>query len=1492
MKAGLMVLLLFAAGLVSAAYVDFIGQDGVPTVGAIDAVTNWPGGVLPSGSVTGRIAQANNVWVGIMQDLSVRLEAGQIDAISSGLHQRGNTVLEIDTTDWATVTNLDVSGKTLTLWSQNGGTNVLSILNGRVDAGSLNMATPGKGTIHMGNGVLGVSYWETCKGAVNMLVGGAGAIEVATVNSNEGFLADCLFNFESGSAGSITLGEIEGGTSAAGTWEGLIASGNVSIDGVPTTDAASFSITNSGTSTMIQLAGVVEVADLWMPSVFSSGMVLQSGQAVPVWGEAEPGATVTVEFAGQVKTAVADSSNHWKITLDPMAVSSAPRNLIVSTTLNSQLQTLNFSNVFVGEVWLLSGQSNMGIPLLESTGGAEAAAAADYPWLRVFTQWPNQGAADEPARDVTGGRWFTCTPDNAGTLSGVGFFFARALQASLPTNTPIALINTQMGGTYAECWIDFQTLENTPSAAPFLEKAADEVVPGGTDPDGFWGTDYYRRPSALYNGKVAPLQPFSIRGVIWYQGEANSQGWLAPGYAETLTALVNSWRQQWERAELPFLIVQLPRYGVGEWNDWPAVRAAQTQVANNLSGVELAVTIDLGEENEIHPADKEPVGERLALLARANVYGETIDCSGPFFQTLEINGGDVLVEWTSSEGLFFENGVAQGFEVCGSDGVFVSADAEILSDGWIRVFSLGVPEPLGARYGWFNWGDVSLFNSQGLPAAPFRYQLPVRLKPDNTGNLYDAANWVGDVLPVETDGQVGLVDGSEMPSGGTFWVPSIVYDISLQQEGGVCVAVGDLNLRGGATNEAVSVPGKTVWTIDDSVNEPGSYTNLFVPGNLIVWSHMGGGIELNLLRGRIEAGDAFRMVANGKGILNIRDGVFRSQYFKAAGGIVNLLSGGTADVNFGQMETADRNVVFNFESGFKGAVTISKTESGAVFTTSDWQQLADAGKLTIDGVPAGLERFGVSNGGTTLQHFGALPGLAVVDGVLYKEGIPYKGVGVNYCDLFQAMINFPEHTGQTEFRTIEGLRFLGELGIPFARFWACGFWPSDWDLYFSDKEEWFSRLDLIVATAEEVGVGLIPSVFWRMSTYPELIGETRDQLANPNSDTWQFMSNYIHEVVGRYKDSPAIWGWEYGNEFNNMCDLPNWTTGLGTVIPQLGVVGPATEVNESNKFTYAIAEAAFGLFTQEVRKFDTHRFITTGNSRPRPSAWHNRMEGSWTADSYSQAKEAHSWMAPTSSIDMASFHVYPYSMEDSNGDIDYAGASGVSDILQIYREFCDDQNQAMFVGEYSSFYDGQGALPENEQVEETALLEAIVESGADLAAYWVFDRGINRAEEGTIYPDTGAYMGVLDLILEYDAKMRGEEPRSRSGIPVEWFRQAGVTPTNWQTWAEIEAQDLNGNGMTIRQEYIAGFQPLENGAAFAITDFQWLENSVPSLSWRGGTNGLMTPYVIQSTTNLLDSESWTTVGTKAREQGSNTWTGPATDDPSRCYRVLAVPEND
>ena len=753
--------------------------------------------------------------------------------------------------------------------------------------------------------------------------------------------------------------------------------------------------------------------------------------------------------------------------------------------------------------------------------------------------------------------------------------------------------------------------------------------------------------------------------------------------------------------------------------------------------------------------------------------------------------------------------------------------------------------------------------------------------PAGAGGIDDPANWPGSVFP--SGGTTGVVTAANTSS----WIGTgVLQNFALRQTGGWIDGVGAVALRGGSSGSGLV----TVYEIEDSNTDYASYTNLTASGELTLWSQYGERMELSLLSGHVET-PKLNLVSDGNGTINLRDGILHAGIWAGGNAKVNMLAAGTGSIVVDDMNGVGTGSLYlNFETGSRGSFTFGENQGATA--SGSWELAIAFGHLLVDGVvetdPSKFHIADSSPLGTTIRLFSALPGLAVVNGTLYKAGMAYRGVGINYCDLFQSMIEFPEYAGQAEYRTLEGLRFLGEQGIPFVRFWACGFWPSNWDLYFNDKEEWFSRMDLLVATAEEANVGLIPSLFWRWETYPELMNEYRDEWGNPASAVRQFMTNYVHEVVGRYKDSPAIWGWEFCNELNLGCDLPNWEAFAGTNTLgygyNLGVEGKSTEFDPRNKMTYAIAESAFNAFSQEVRKLDTHRFITTGNSGARVYAWHNRMENGWTTDTYAQAKEAFGWMQPPASIDMASIHFY--TMSDSNPS--YAGATGVSNVLARYREFCSDQNQAMFVGEYSSFWDKAYDV-DAQRADEEALLDAIVGSGADLAAPWTFDYTYNRTTVGIVREDND-YTWVLDLVREYDAKMRGEIPRSLTGVPVEWFDLYGITPTGTTTLAKTEIQDLNANGALVWEEYYAGTHPVDPDLAFAFTGFQIGGDFSPSLSWWGGTNGLMTPYAIQSTTNLADSAGWRTIGTKSREQGTNTWVGASSGCRSCCYRVLAVPE--
>ena len=788
--------------------------------------------------------------------------------------------------------------------------------------------------------------------------------------------------FTSGANVKIDLETGLANTTIAGGAYFLVGSDNISGD-LPTLElvdwtaeqATSYlSFVETGDNQGLYL-NVIQPADLWVPSIFSSGMVLQSGQPVPVWGEGEPGETITVSFDGQVKDVVVGGDGRWSATLDALTVSMTGATLSVSAS--ASLQTKTFTDVLVGEVWLLSGQSNMGVSLAGSDGGAEAAAAANYPWLRVFKQ--TSFAASEPARDVSGGEWVTCAPDNAGQISGVGFFFARALQASLPTNTPIALVNTQVGGTWIEQWVDIDTISAIPAAQPFIVST--------NLPD----------PSLLYNGRVAPLQPFGIGGVIWYQGEGNTMATLdSAGYVDELKGLVTSWRQQWQQPDLPFLVVQLPRYHAEDWSQWPEVRNAQAQAAHDMDGVEVAVTIDLGEELDIHPTNKEPVGERLALLARAKVYGEAIDCYGPFFQSSEIDGGDVLVEWANADGLFFTNGVAQGFEICGTDGVFVSAQAEILPDNRVRVYSPTVPEPACVRYGWFNWGEVSLFNGLDLPAAPFSWHSG--LKPEyealvttttytGSGALIDVdysstAGSVGQITATDSDSwdnglasylNPGLYDGTvgggtaALTGSGDYW-----YGVAVRQTGGALSAV-NFGLRGGVETNDDAV-GFSILEIDDASNTGFGTKNLYISGTLTMWNQNvaagATGNTLSVLNGWADVG-ALNATSSADEFINILNGKLDVGSFGNAKVTVNMLATGTGQFNLDEVDMSGAgnaylgNMVLNFETCSEASFTIVSGLLGAD-AGEYWATHFAVGDVQIDGVTVtDLSLFTIEDVGAT-----------------------------------------------------------------------------------------------------------------------------------------------------------------------------------------------------------------------------------------------------------------------------------------------------------------------------------------------------------------------------------------------------------------------------------------------------------------------------------------------------------------------------------------------
>lgn len=424
-------------------------------------------------------------------------------------------------------------------------------------------------------------------------------------------------------------------------------------------------------------------------SLFKDHAVLQRGVEVPVWGTAEDGTKIRVQFAGQTATTTA-TGGKWMVRLKPMQANAmgAPMTVTGSTTI-----TLN--DLLVGDVWLASGQSNMDRTLkpqakqLGIVGWKEAAAAAKFPLIREYKVTKKIGHVEN---SEAMGQWSVCSPETAGAFSGVGFFFARDIHQA--TDVPIGLVTSSWGGTRVEAWI-------AAGAAKQLGIPSKEMKNQNST-------------SSLYNGMIAPLNPFPFKGVIWYQGESNNPN--TRDYRKRFPGMIADWRKRWNAPEMPFLFVQIAPFKGSR----PELREAQLLTLLKTPKTGMAVTVDVGNENDIHPLEKEPVGKRLALAARAIAYGEKIEYSGPLYDSVKYSGDKAAVIFTHvGKGLEAKGGPLKGFTIAGEDGKFVPATAEIRENA-VLLSSPEVKQPKAVRYGWVNFPDVNLYNKDGLPASPFR----------------------------------------------------------------------------------------------------------------------------------------------------------------------------------------------------------------------------------------------------------------------------------------------------------------------------------------------------------------------------------------------------------------------------------------------------------------------------------------------------------------------------------------------------------------------------------------------------------------------------------------------------------------------------------------------------------------------------------------------------------------------------------------------------
>ncbi len=431
--------------------------------------------------------------------------------------------------------------------------------------------------------------------------------------------------------------------------------------------------------------------------LFTDNAVLQQGKDIVVWGTAAADEKVTVTLSDETVTATNEGG---KFTARLKARDSGgPHELTISGQ-----NTVKVSNVLVGEVWVASGQSNMQWPVSASADPEKTVESSANERIRLFSV-PLLARA-QPQESVEA-KWQLCGPDTVGDFSAVAYAFGKELEAHL--KVPVGLINTSFGGTPAEAWTSRESL----LANELLKKDYGDLAAEDNKS---------HAPSSLYNAMIHPLLPFAIRGAIWYQGESNAS--RAYQYRTLFPAMVEDWRKHWGQGDFPFLFVQLAPFTdiLKEPADsaWAELREAQLMTTQNTKNTAMAVITDLGDEKDIHPTQKAPVGARLALAARAIAYGEAVEYSGPTFSQLEIQGDKAVLSFSHlGDGLVAKDGALTGFTIAGKDQKFVNAQAEIQGDK-VVVSSAQVKEPVAVRYGWANYPVVNLWNKAGLPASPFR----------------------------------------------------------------------------------------------------------------------------------------------------------------------------------------------------------------------------------------------------------------------------------------------------------------------------------------------------------------------------------------------------------------------------------------------------------------------------------------------------------------------------------------------------------------------------------------------------------------------------------------------------------------------------------------------------------------------------------------------------------------------------------------------------
>ncbi|MBI2844280.1 MAG: sialate O-acetylesterase [Armatimonadetes bacterium] len=489
------------------------------------------------------------------------------------------------------------------------------------------------------------------------------------------------------------------------------------------------------TTAMIWLQVGAAWAAITPNSLFTDGAVLQQGMSVPIWGTANDGERVTVRFQDQAASTIAQYGR-WMVRLNPLKVG-GPFTMTISGENKIELK-----NVLVGEVWLCSGQSNAAFRLGSATNADEVIANSENEMLRLYTVPDARGYRMKGFDPLPGSgvesAWVEADPTTTSVFSAFGYFFGRDLQRAM--RMPIGVIKSTVGDSVTEEWTRRGVLK------PELEASDSRTDPGARR----YKVGKFYKTGHLYDAQIAPIMPYAVRGVVWYQGESNVGSGLEnelrdrtdPGivhrtgfeYRYTFPIMIKNWREDWGEGDFPFLFVQLLPFfrqapGAKDIPNiptepgeslWAELRESQLLTSQRVQRTGMITTADLGDPNDIHPANKEPIGARLALAARSLVYKQKVEYTGPIYKSMKVKKDRIIVSLNHiGGGLVAKSGELTGFTIAGKDRKFVNARAEIQGKN-VVVWSPQVPQPVAVRYGWADYPILNLFNKEGFPASPFR----------------------------------------------------------------------------------------------------------------------------------------------------------------------------------------------------------------------------------------------------------------------------------------------------------------------------------------------------------------------------------------------------------------------------------------------------------------------------------------------------------------------------------------------------------------------------------------------------------------------------------------------------------------------------------------------------------------------------------------------------------------------------------------------------